>query len=638
MLRYLPVTSRWILLSCLTLVALGLTTLVGAQDGVKAPIPSKQAQAKARALIIEIFKDDLAGAKDAAAKTKLAGYLLQQGKDSKDEPANRYMLYVAARDLAAEAGDALLALSAVEELGRAFNVPVLQMKTAALAAAAAHLQSKEAASALVDLLMPLIAEAADADDYETALTLGRVAEEAAKKSKSIPLVAAVQKRNEEVRAVQKGFAHLEPYIERVKKDAKDAEANLELGRYFGLLKGKWEKAIPLLAMGNDAGLRAQARKDLADPKEGIGQLVVADGWWELAGKEKDPARLHLEARAKFWYEKAVVNLAGLNRTKALRRIDQISARLEGTPAAGPPGPVGEIRKFEGHSDEVKCVALSLDGRYAVSGGFANNGVGANENCVHIWNLATGKREGLLRGHSKGIYGVVFHPNNRQVASSSWDKTARLWDIKTAKEAKRFTHPIDVNGLAIARDGSKLLAGCDNKHAYLWNISTEEQIRDFAGFKDFVYAVAFAPDGKHVACGSSDKSIRVFDQSTGKAERVLEQGDAVTALAFSPDSRYLFSCGDLLAHKWDLTSGKAIRQFEGHKGRVLALALSLDGRRLVTGGDDQTVRFWDVASGKQVHIFEGHTGAVNSVAISADGHRALSGSTDRTVRLWGLPFR
>ncbi len=360
--------KRW---SLSAVLALGIMSALAV--GQQTAIPSKEAQAKAHALILEIFKDDLAQAsdsKDGAAKSKLAAVLLQQGRESKDkdEAANRYMLYQMAADLAAQAGDAPLALTAVDELARAFPVQALELKVAVLLKSGKHTISKEANKALVDLILPMIGDAVDADDYEVALKLSQVALEAAKKSKNLPLVTAVQKRDLEVRAVQKGFAHLKPFVDRLKKDPKDAEANFELGKYFALLKGKWERALPLLAMGSDETLKAQARADLAAPKEGKGQLALADAWWNLADKEKDPAKLNLQVRAKVWYEKAVLNLAGLNRTKALRRLEQINARLEGVAVIGLQGPIGELKKFEGHTDEIKGVAFSSDGRYAASGG------------------------------------------------------------------------------------------------------------------------------------------------------------------------------------------------------------------------------------------------------------------------------
>jgi WD40 repeat protein len=611
------------------LLALAVAAFLQADENEKTRIPSKEEQAGAHALILEIFKEDLANAKEPAAKAKLAGTLLQQGKESKDDPANRYMLYRMARDLAAQAGDASLALGAVEELARGFTVPALEMRTETLAMLATHIDSKEAGKGLVDLIMPQITEAVDADDYEAALKLGQIALEAAKKSKSLPLLSSVQKRNLEVRAVQKGFDRLKPFADRLKKDPSDAEANLELGKYFALLKGKWERALPLLAKGTDEVLKAQALRDLARPTESREQLALADGWWNLATQEKEPARLHLQMRARFWYEKAALGLAGLNRTKALRRAEQISARLEGTVATGPSGPVGELRELKGHTDEIKGVALSSDGLYAASGGL--------DQTVRIWNLASGKEEQVLRGHTKQVWGVAFLPSSRQVVSSSWDTTARLWDVKTAQELKRFNHPVDVNGVTVSRDGSKILTGCDNKKGYLWAVSTAEELRQFNGFTEYCYAVALSPDGRLAACGSADKSLRLFDVNDGQLIRTVDgQTNAVVGLAFAPDSRSVFSCGDNFAHQWEVASGKELRRFEGHNGRVLGLALSADGRRLLTGGDDKTLRLWDAATGKQLHTFKGHTDAVNSVAISSDGRRAVSGGLDRSVRVWGLP--
>ena len=625
-----PLTTHHSLLLALLAMGIMCTLAVGQQT----PIPSKEAQAKARALIQEIFKDDLAQAsdsKDGAAKSKLASVFLQQGRESKDkeEAANRYMLFQMAADLAAQAGDAPLALTAVEELARSFPVNGLELKVTVLQAAGKHTESKEANKALVDLILPMIADAADADDYEVALKLSQVALDAAKKSKNLPLVTAVQKRDQEVRAVQKSFAHLKPFVERLKKDPKDAEANLELGKYFGLLKGNWKKALPLLALGSDETLGRQARADFAGAKDAKGQLSLADGWWNLAEKQKDPAKLNLQLRAKVWYEKAVLNLAGLNRTKALRRLEQINARLEGVGVPGTQGPIGELKKFEGHTDEIKGVAISVDGRYAASGGL--------DQTVRVWNLATGKEEQVLRGHTMQVWSVVFHPNNRQVLSASWDATVRLWDIKSGMENKKITHPKDVNGVAITRDGSKILSGCDNQNAFLWNASTGDEIRRYGGFKDYVYAVAFAPDSRHIACGSNDRSLRVFDMKTGQPVKIWEGlDDPVLAVAFSPDSRYVFSSGSKAIQQFEISSGKEVRRFEGHTSRALGMALSVDGRRLVTGGDDGTVRLWDVASGKQVHLFKGHTAAVNAVAISTDGRHAVSAGLDKTVRLWGLP--
>lgn len=624
------------------LIGVGWMSLVGAlwfgslslpaqENAKKQPTPAKALQDKSRTMILEIFAEDFEKAKGKEDHGRLASTLLAQARDPRNDPADRFALYTLAEQAAVRAGDAPLALQVLDELAREFDLPAtpLELKAVTLDQLVQTHPPGKGDQALIELILPMIHDAVEADQYEVALKLGTVAEKAASMAQAPGLLEAVRKRNDEVRAVQKGFSRLQAYIDRLKKNPADPEANLELGKYNALLKGRWDRALPLLAKGSDPALRDQARKDLAKPKDAHAQLDVADGWWDLAKDAKDPHQLHLQKRAEHWYEQALLQLSGLNRSKAQKRIELVTSRLAGVPVEGPIGPVGELRVLKGHGKEVKSVAFSPDGRQAASGSV--------DETIRIWDLATGKEDKTLRGHSKQVWNVAWLPNGRQVLSASWDGTARLWDVRTGMEVKRYPHPIDVNGLAVARDGQMFLTGCDDKHMYLWAVGGEEQHR-YGNHGGFTYAVAFCPDGRHVASGSVDRTIRVYDQSTGQLVRVLEgMTDAVTSLAFVPDGRHLVSAGDQAAHLWDWTTGKEIRRFE-HGGQVTSLALSADGRRLLTGGSDRTVRLWDLATGKELHRFQGHSDTVTSVAISPDGRRALSGSMDQTLRLWGLPAR
>jgi dipeptidyl aminopeptidase/acylaminoacyl peptidase len=87
--------------------------------------------------------------------------------------------------------------------------------------------------------------------------------------------------------------------------------------------------------------------------------------------------------------------------------------------------------------------------------------------------------------------------------------------------------------------------------------------------------------------------------------------------------------------FDAKTGQHVRSFTGHTAAIVSAVFSSDGKRLLSGSDDHTMRLWDVATAKQVQVFHGHENCVKSVAFSPDGKQALSGSTDATVRLWDI---
>ena len=108
------------------------------------------------------------------------------------------------------------------------------------------------------------------------------------------------------------------------------------------------------------------------------------------------------------------------------------------------------------------------------------------------------------------------------------------------------------------------------------------------------------------------------------------------MAVSADGRRAVSGGDDgTVRVWDLDTGEPLHTLAGHDGQVGAVAVSADGRRAVSGGDDGTVRVWDLDTGQPLHALAGHDGPVRAVAVSADGRRAVSGGDDGTVRVWDL---
>ena len=166
---------------------------------------------------------------------------------------------------------------------------------------------------------------------------------------------------------------------------------------------------------------------------------------------------------------------------------------------------------------------------------------------------------------------------------------------------------------------------------------EEQKQILTGHITWVSSVTFSPDGKTLASGSGDKTIRLSDAVTGKQKQTLTGHTwRVSSIAFSPDGKMLASGSDQEICLWDAVTGAHKRTFTGYTGLYGArsLAFSSDGRMLVSG--DDTIRLWDVVTGEQKRTFTGHTDEVYGVAFSPDGGTLASGSLDGTVLLWKIP--
>jgi WD40 repeat protein len=197
------------------------------------------------------------------------------------------------------------------------------------------------------------------------------------------------------------------------------------------------------------------------------------------------------------------------------------------------------------------------------------------------------------------------------------------------------HTLSVDGIAFSPDGRALASGSADNTVKLWDAATGRELRSLTGHANHVTTVVFSPDGRLLASGGLDRTVKVWDVFTGQELRAFRGHSApITSLAFSPDGRLLASgSNDKTIRVWGVESGRESHTLAGHAGWVTAVTFSPDGRWLASGSADDTLKLWDAATGREAYTLKGHTGRINSVAFNADGRLLASASSDDTINLW-----
>jgi WD40 repeat protein len=291
--------------------------------------------------------------------------------------------------------------------------------------------------------------------------------------------------------------------------------------------------------------------------------------------------------------------------------------------------------LKGHKEVVIDVAFILGTRLLVTG--------SRDKSLRVWNLDTGKQAGEpLLDHDAGVTRIAASTDGRWIVSGAINGSILVWEVATKEtltELKRVPvsfkgHETEVWGVVFAPDSETFASASWDETVCVWKRETGETVLGPLKVGSFANSVAYSPDGKKLAAGTN-KHIIVWNIKTGKELLKIEQ--RAFRVAFTPDGLRLISGNRKDIRISDATTGAIIKHFDAHTTRPFhALAIAPNGTKFATSYD-RTTRFFDLTTFEPIGEPLEHPDRVYGLAFSKDSQLIATGCEDKLVRTWTVPL-
>ncbi len=330
-----------------------------------------------------------------------------------------------------------------------------------------------------------------------------------------------------------------------------------------------------------------------------------------------------------------------------------------------------LQNFRTSRHWMTAIAMTHDERLLISNW--------HDASLRVWKMDNAEEVRVFAGHQESVTAIAVTPDSAHVVSGSADKSLRLWEMRSGECLRVLTgHDGQITSVAITPDAKYILSGSSDKTVRVWDSATGVCLRTLTGHADVITAVALTDDGHFAVSASKDKTFRVwaidadaphyaaalqvcrqqehaelllfkerYAKYVARAEAAMTHGKIATAYTFlalarsvpgyerDPAALALNSKLAMQLQRKTLREGRLIRSLEGHADFITSISVTPDGRFVISGSRDRTVRVWTLATGTSLRELKGHRGSVSCVAVSPDRYFAMSGSWDRTLRLWAL---
>jgi WD40 repeat protein/serine/threonine protein kinase len=308
------------------------------------------------------------------------------------------------------------------------------------------------------------------------------------------------------------------------------------------------------------------------------------------------------------------------------------------------GDSGEVRLWDvrtgqclfamAHTDPIYALAFAPNGRYLASA--------SQDKTVKLWDVQTGKEALTLRGHTDTVRSVAFSPQGQRLATASADSTIRIWDAapwsedSSTADVRTLAHGSDrTAGAVFSVDGRTIASAAAGPALKIWNAASGAE-RLSVPMATPICALTVSPDGKYLVAGDPEGVVRLMDADTGRlcVEHIARDLGPVQGVAFSPDSRRFAACGWWRVVKiWSVDGKEPVVTLAQHSQPVLSVAFDPKGRYFASAGYDQTIMIWDGRNRQPVRTLTGHDTRIHGLAFSPDGRSLVSASHDGTIKLW-----